>query len=190
MGLDIRYVVTNLKTGSADWLDDTLYCERGQAENLIKLHKNQLASNRISCRSPLANQFHLILHIAAYWLMLTVRDVIPQAEKLAGSAFTTLRLRLIKTCPRAGGNRRTHHRDRHPRTDRFRHSLPRSRVVPAHRPRRADRWALTDGACVPEPPHITPTPTPQNRHKCRNETGAVKSRAHHPAAINKTSHRE
>ena len=37
-GLDIRYVVTNLQGGSAEWLYDTLYCARGQAENLIKLH--------------------------------------------------------------------------------------------------------------------------------------------------------
>ena len=32
---------------------DSLYCARGQAENLIKLHKAQLASDRTSCRSPL-----------------------------------------------------------------------------------------------------------------------------------------
>ena len=100
MGLDIRYVVTNLKAGSAEWLYDTLYCARGQAENLIKLHKSQLASDRTSCRSPLANQFRLILHTAAYWLMLTVRDAIPQAAKLAGCEFTTLRMRLIKIAAR------------------------------------------------------------------------------------------
>src|SRR3954469_16635345 len=74
IGLDIRCVVTNLRFGSAEWLYDTLYCARGQAENLIKLHKGQLASDRISCRSALANQVRLVLHTAAYWLMLTVRD--------------------------------------------------------------------------------------------------------------------
>jgi hypothetical protein len=31
-GLDIRCVVTNLLGGSAEWLYDTLYCARGQAE--------------------------------------------------------------------------------------------------------------------------------------------------------------
>jgi Transposase DDE domain group 1 len=76
-GLDIRYVVANFKRGTAEWLYDTLYCARGQAENLIKLHKTQLASDRTSCRSPLANQVRLVLHTAAYWLMLTVRDAIP-----------------------------------------------------------------------------------------------------------------
>src|ERR1700687_3875726 len=55
-GLDIRFVVTSIHTGSAQHVYETLYCARGQAENLIKLHKAQLASDRTSCRSPLANQ--------------------------------------------------------------------------------------------------------------------------------------
>jgi hypothetical protein len=54
LGLDIRFVVTSLATGSAEHIYDTLYCARGQAENLIKMHKRQLASDRTSCRSPLA----------------------------------------------------------------------------------------------------------------------------------------
>jgi len=70
LGLDIRYVVTNIATGSAEHIYDTLYCARGQMENLIKLHKSQLASDRTSCRAPLANQMRLVLHTAAYRLML------------------------------------------------------------------------------------------------------------------------
>jgi hypothetical protein len=99
-GLDIRYVVTNLTHGSAEWLYDTLYCARGQAENLIKLHKTQLASDRTSCRSPLANQVRLILHTAAYWMMLKLRDTIPAPQPLAKAEFTTLRLRLVKIAAR------------------------------------------------------------------------------------------
>ena len=73
-----RYVVTNLGIGSAEWVYDSLYCARGQAENLIKLHKTQLASDRTSCRSALANQVRLVFHTAAYWLVLTIRDVVPK----------------------------------------------------------------------------------------------------------------
>jgi Transposase DDE domain group 1 len=76
-GLDIRYVVTSLKSGNAEHLYATVYCARGQAENLIKQHKAQTASDRTSCRSPLANQFRLIPHTAAYWLLLDVRDHVP-----------------------------------------------------------------------------------------------------------------
>ena len=99
-GLDIRYVVTNIVRGSAQWLYDSLYCARGQAENLIKLHKTQLASDRTSCRSPLANQVRLLLHTGAYWLMLKVRDAIPRPQPLATAEFTTLRMRLIKIAAR------------------------------------------------------------------------------------------
>src|SRR6202046_2340185 len=99
-GLDIRYVVTNIAGGSAQWLYDSLYCARGQAENLIKLHKTQLASDRTSCRSALANQVRLVLHTAAYWLMLKLRDAIPRPQPLATAEFTSLRMRLIKIAAR------------------------------------------------------------------------------------------
>ena len=99
-GLDVRHVVTNIKYGTAVWLYDSLYCARGQAENLIKRHKSQLASDRTSCRSPLANQMRLILHIAAYWLMRTLRDAIPVMQPLAIGEFSTIRLRLLKIAVR------------------------------------------------------------------------------------------
>jgi hypothetical protein len=99
-GLDIRYVVTNLTGGSAEWLYETMYCARGQMENFIKLHKTQLHSDRTSCRSPLANQVRLVLHTAAYWLLLKVRDTIPKPQPLAVAEFKTLQMRLIKIAAR------------------------------------------------------------------------------------------
>jgi hypothetical protein len=98
-GLDIRYVVTSLK-GTARHLYETVYCARGQAENFIKWHKAQLASDRTSCRDPKANQFRLILHTAAYWLMLTTRNAIAKRSPLSFAEFATLRLRLIKIAAR------------------------------------------------------------------------------------------
>jgi Transposase DDE domain group 1 len=99
-GLDARYVVTNITRCGPQWLYDSIYCARGQAENLIKRHKSQLASDRTSCRSPLANQMRLILHTAAYWLMLDVRDAIPRPQPLASGEFSTIRLRLLKVAVR------------------------------------------------------------------------------------------
>ena len=43
-GADIRYIVTNIRGGKARQLYEKVYCARGQAENLIKRHKSQLAS--------------------------------------------------------------------------------------------------------------------------------------------------
>jgi Transposase DDE domain group 1 len=42
----------------------------------------------------------LVLHTAAYWLMLTVRDAIAKPHPLATAEFTTLRLRLLKIAAR------------------------------------------------------------------------------------------
>jgi hypothetical protein len=42
----------------------------------------------------------LILHTAAYWLMLTVRDAIPRLQPLASGEFSTIRLRLLKIAVR------------------------------------------------------------------------------------------
>ena len=98
-GLDVRYVVTSLKAG-AKHLYETLYCARGNAENFIKAHKSQLASDRTSCRDPKANQFRLILHTAAYWLMLAMRGAVPARSQLSYAEFATMRLRLIKIAAR------------------------------------------------------------------------------------------
>ena len=85
-----------LPGGDPRHLYEDVYCARGQAENLIKLHKGQLASDRTSCQSPLANQLRLVLHTGAYWLMLALRDAIPRTAPLARAEFATLRLRLLK----------------------------------------------------------------------------------------------
>lgn len=100
LGLDIRFVVTSLAYGSAERIYDTLYCPRGQAENLIKLHKAQLKSDRTSCRSANANQMRLILHTGAYWLMWKLRQAIPATTALRSAEFATLRSRIIKVAAR------------------------------------------------------------------------------------------
>jgi len=52
--------VTSL-TGRPEHIYEDVYCQRGEAENLIKLHKTQLASSRTSCHSATANQIRLVL---------------------------------------------------------------------------------------------------------------------------------
>src|SRR3546814_16884661 len=94
--MDIRYVVTSLATGSAEHIYDTLYCARGQAENLIKRHKSQLASDRTSCRSANANPMRLIMHTAASWLLWRIQPAMPRTAALPSAEFTTLRLRIPK----------------------------------------------------------------------------------------------
>jgi len=96
LGLDIRTIVTSLTGSTPERLYEFDYCARGQAENLIKLHKAQLKSDRTSCSSACANQVRLILHTAAYWLLWTVRQAIPEAAPLKRAEFATLQNRIIK----------------------------------------------------------------------------------------------
>ena len=86
-GSDSRFVVTNLK-GAPRWLYEEVYCARGQVENLIKAHKLHLASDRTSCAKATANQFRLLIHTAAYWLLHTLRGLASTigANALAGRA--------------------------------------------------------------------------------------------------------
>src|SRR6202047_4987099 len=87
--VDIRYVVTSLK-GPAEYLYEDVYCGRGQMENLIKLHKAQLASDRMSCHSATANQVRLALHTAALLHVHAVRAAIPHTDPLARAEFATI----------------------------------------------------------------------------------------------------
>jgi hypothetical protein len=98
-GSDSRFIVTNL-AGTPRWLYEGVYCQRGQAENLIKAHKLHLASDRTSCTSATANQFRLLIHTAAYWLLHTLRGLAPKASFWRDAQFDTIRLALIKVAAR------------------------------------------------------------------------------------------
>ena len=98
-GADSRFIVTNLR-GLPKALYEKIYCARGQAENLIKAHKLHLASDRTSCSRATANQFRLLIHTAAYWLLLSLRDLAPRTSFWRDAQFDTIRLGLIKVAAR------------------------------------------------------------------------------------------
>jgi hypothetical protein len=98
-GVDTRFIVTNLR-GTAQMLYEKIYCARGQAENLIKAHKLHLASDRTSCTKATANQFRLLLHTAAYWLLHSLRGLTAKGSLWREAQFDTLRLGLIKVAGR------------------------------------------------------------------------------------------
>src|SRR3954469_6244916 len=98
-GADSRFIVTNL-AGMPRWLYEVVYCARGQAENLIKAHKAHLASDRTSCTKATANQFRLVLHTAAYWLLHTLRGLAPRRSFWRDAQLDTIRLALVKVVGR------------------------------------------------------------------------------------------
>ena len=99
-GTDSRFIVTNLGHGNGRSLYQDLYCRRGQAENHIKAWKTHLAADRTSCRKATANQFRLFLHAGAYWLLWSLRALMPKRSSWRVAQFDTLRLRLIKIAAR------------------------------------------------------------------------------------------
>jgi hypothetical protein len=99
-GTDSRFVVTNLAGGTARTLYEDLYCARGQAENHIKSWKTHLAADRTSCHRGTANQLRLMLHTGAYWLMWSLRRLMPERSTWRVAQFDTLRLRLLKIAAR------------------------------------------------------------------------------------------
>ena len=98
-GNDTRFIVTNLN-GEPEHLYETVYCARGQAENLIKAHKLHLASDRTSCSKATANQFRLLIHTAAYWLMHGLRALAPKRSFWREAQFDTIRISLLKVAAR------------------------------------------------------------------------------------------
>jgi hypothetical protein len=96
--LNPRYVVTNVSAGSPEDIY-TYYCARGDQENRIKEFKLDLGGGRTSCHRFLANQFRLLLHVAACALLATMQRAL-RGTQWAGAQMQTLRLRLLKVAAR------------------------------------------------------------------------------------------
>ena len=92
-GPNTRFVVTS-RADPPEALYDW-YVDRGEPEGWIKDLKNACAADRLSDHRFWANQFRLLLHAAAYWLLDTLRR---RLERLAvpRMQLDTLRLHLLK----------------------------------------------------------------------------------------------
>jgi len=71
------------------------YIARGDGENAIKDLKNACFADRLSDHRFWANQCRLLLHVAAYWLLDTLRGWL-RARRVERLQLDTLRLRLLK----------------------------------------------------------------------------------------------
>jgi Transposase DDE domain group 1 len=94
-GNNPRYVVTNLK-GEPEHLYDTLYCQRGEAENRIKEAQVGLFATRTSCHYLQSNQLRVLLSALGYVLIERLRTLALQGTQLAAAQVDTLRVKLLK----------------------------------------------------------------------------------------------
>jgi hypothetical protein len=89
-----RFVLTTRSDESKALYE--FYARRGEAENWIKdFNKVHLMADRLSCHRFISNQFRLLLHACAYWLMdMFRRKLIERGARRM--QLDTLRLSLIK----------------------------------------------------------------------------------------------
>ena len=66
----------------------------------MKAWKAHLAADRTSCTKATANQFRLFLHAGAYWLLWSLRALMPKRSRWRVAQFDSLRLRLVKIAAR------------------------------------------------------------------------------------------
>ena len=92
-GTNTRFVVSS-RSEEPERLYDW-YVRRGESENRIKDFKVALKGDRLSCHRFFANQFRLLLHAAAYWLLDTLRRKLV-AVGIERMQLDTLRLSVIK----------------------------------------------------------------------------------------------
>ena len=83
-GTNTRFVVTTRTDRPKDLYE--FYARRGESENWIKDLKVHMKAHRLSCHRFIANQFRLLLHAAAYWLMDALR------RKLVSSGVRRMQL--------------------------------------------------------------------------------------------------
>lgn len=92
-GPNTRFVVTSRTDAPLalyDW-----YVDRGEPEQWVGELKRACFADRLSCHRFWANQFRLLLHAAAYWLLDTLRRWLTR-RGVARMQLDTLRLRLLK----------------------------------------------------------------------------------------------
>ena len=92
-GTNRRFVVTTRSEEPKDLYE--FYARRGEGENWIKDFKLHVKADRLSCHRFIANQFRLLLHAAAYWLMDALRRKLIESG-VRRMQLDTLRFRLVK----------------------------------------------------------------------------------------------
>jgi hypothetical protein len=92
-GTNRRFVLSTRREGPKELYE--FYARRGESENWIKDFKLHVKADRLSCHRFVANQFRLLLHAAAYWLMDALRRKLIEGGSRR-MQLDTLRIRLIK----------------------------------------------------------------------------------------------
>jgi len=95
-----RFIVTSMEHISPEMAYEELYCDRGNDERYIKELKNDLACDRTSNSSFLANCMRLIISCAAYTLIHSLRSETLRGTGMAKASASTIIPKLFKIAVR------------------------------------------------------------------------------------------
>ena len=132
LGLDTRFVVTNVEYGAAEWIYAALYCARGQAENLISCTRR----SSLPIERPVVPRSQI--RSASRCTRRLTRAHAHRSRRHPETARSSQR-RVLDLATAADQDRRPRHRNRKPRPSRFRRRLPGGRPSSAACPEPSPR---------------------------------------------------
>ena len=93
--LNVRFIVSNIKSVMKQDLYEKNYCGRGRDELFIRQFKEGVKGDRMSCHTFKANKLRIFIHAAAYILMHSIRENALHGTRLEKASILTIREKLM-----------------------------------------------------------------------------------------------
>ena len=93
--LNVRFVVSNIRSTDKQDLYEKTYCGRGRDELFIRQFKEGVNGDRLSCHTFKANRLRIFIYAAAYILMHSMRERALRGTSLEKASILTIREKLL-----------------------------------------------------------------------------------------------
>ena len=93
--LNVRFVVSNIRSIGKQDLYEKTYCGRGRDELFIRQFKEGVKGDRLSCHTFKANRLRIFIHAAAYILMHSIRERALKGTGMEKASILSIRERLL-----------------------------------------------------------------------------------------------
>lgn len=93
--LNVRFIVSNIRSTMKQDLYEKTYCGRGRDELFIRQFKEGVNGDRLSCHTFKANRLRIFIYAAAYILMHSIRERALRGTGLEKASILTIREKLL-----------------------------------------------------------------------------------------------
>ena len=93
--LNVRFIVSNIRSVDKQGLYEKTYCGRGRDELFIRQFKEGVNGDRLSCHTFKANRLRIFIYAAAYILMHSLRERALRGTRLETASILTIREKLL-----------------------------------------------------------------------------------------------